>query len=205
MTESLRISDYSLRKNDYPIVFSYTGSLYYGRDVVLNEIGNALNDYNRNSNMIKGVLNIYSNNAQDKAKINENSGCKLCGSLNSEELKNVLNESDVLVFVESNEPRYIEKTKYSFSTKIPEYLSVGRLILAVGPKEVSSISYFDDCAICESDFCNLDQVINHIITNESLREEYAIKALNKYKQKHNRSNMQQVFMAEVMNNKSVID
>lgn len=198
MTDSLRISDYSTSKDDYPIVFSYTGSLYYGRDIVLNRIGRIINEYNCKAGMIKGVLNIYSNSSQEKAKINENSGCRLCGSLNLNGLKETLNQSDVLVFVESSDPQYIEKTKYSFSTKIPEYLSVGRLILAVGPQNVSSISYLEDCAICESNFDNLEQTINDIISNRARREEYAEKALKKYEDKHNRSNMQQVFIDKVM-------
>ena len=103
-----------------------------------------------------------------------------------------------MVVVESSDPQYIEKTKYSFSTKIPEYLSVGRLILAVGPQNVSSISYLEDCAICESNFDNLEQTINDIISSRARREEYAEKALKKYEDKHNRSNMQQVFIDKVM-------
>lgn len=198
MTDSLKIEGFEDRPNEYPIVFSYTGSLYYGRDAVLDKIGEALNNYNEKFREIKGVLNVYSNTSQSKVNISENSGCRLCGSLNSKELKISLNESDVLVFVESSKRKYIEKTKYSFSTKIPEYLSVGKIILAVGPEEISSMMYLKDCAFCVHETSELAQAIEIILSMKKLREEYGKKAIEKFNKMHREIAMQKRFLINVM-------
>lgn len=198
MTDSLKIEDFGNRTNEYPIVFSYAGSLYYGRDVVLDTIGKALDNYNEKFQEIRGILNIYSNASQNKANISENSGCRLCGSLNSEELKVSLNESDVLVFVESSEKKYLEKTKYSFSTKIPEYLSVGKIILAVGPEDISSMMYLRDCAFCVNDIGGLEQAIEIILSMKELREEYGKKAVEKFDEMYREITMQKMFLINVI-------
>ena len=65
-----------------------------------------------------------------------------------EELIKTLNKADVLVFVESFAEEQIEKTRYSLSTKIPEYLSLKKPIFAVGPENISSMRYISDTAMC---------------------------------------------------------
>ena len=47
----------------------------------------------------------------------------------------------VLVHVESFDRSISRYTKYSLSTKIPEYLMAGRPLLAFGPREVASVDY----------------------------------------------------------------
>ena len=50
-------------------------------------------------------------------------------------------DADVVLHAESFYEEQILKTKYSFSTKIVDYLQSGSVILAVGPDEISSIKY----------------------------------------------------------------
>ena len=57
-------------------------------------------------------------------------------------IKKRLSTADVVLYVESFEKEEILKTKYSFSTKIADYLQCGSSILAIGPGELASIKYF---------------------------------------------------------------
>lgn len=58
-----------------------------------------------------------------------------------EKIIQVYKESELLLHVESFGEKYLDFTKYSLSTKIPEYLSSNRSILALGNKNLASIRY----------------------------------------------------------------
>ena len=66
------------------------------------------------------------------------------GSVSSDEIIIEMKKYDLLVHIESFEKKYTNKTKLSISTKIPEYLATGRPILAVGPRDISSIKYIKE-------------------------------------------------------------
>ena len=55
-----------------------------------------------------------------------------------------MKKADILLHVESNDLQYRSLTRLSVSTKIPEYLISGRLLLAFGPAEVASIKLLSD-------------------------------------------------------------
>ncbi|MEV4825330.1 glycosyl transferase family 1 [Micromonospora sp. NPDC049274] len=62
-------------------------------------------------------------------------------SLASGEVSGVLRRADVLVHVESFAAEHRRYTRYSLSTKIPQYLAAGRPVLAFGPAEVASMAH----------------------------------------------------------------
>ena len=51
------------------------------------------------------------------------------------EVQEILGDADILVHAESFDPVYRLWTRYSMSTKIPEYMMAGRCVLAYGPGE----------------------------------------------------------------------
>jgi hypothetical protein len=63
------------------------------------------------------------------------------GFISNQELYKTLDRFDVLVHVESFDEQVIKYTRLSISTKIPEYLSKKKIILALGPKGIASIEY----------------------------------------------------------------
>ena len=160
MTESLYIPKEQLpKRNDNYIKFIYTGSLYYNRDKVIGLIAKAADIYNKDNNNTKKIkIEIYSN-SEPSEEIKKNfeikDCCEYCGSLTLNELKVKLNIADILIFVESFEPEMKDKTKYSLSTKVPEYLSVGKPIFAVGPQNIGSMEYLDKVAFCVYDERNI--------------------------------------------------
>ena len=199
LTESMKMD---VSNNNERIELIYAGSLYYGRDLIIGKISESIDHYNRNHKK-KAFLKIYSNQILDdkSLKIVELQGSsQYCGSLNKDELTIALNQSDILVFVESFEEQYIEKTMYSLSTKVPEYLSVGKAILAIGPKEVGSMDYLSDAAYCISDYDAIDKEVGSFFDNEELRDQLGVKAQKKYAKFHNKEQLQKMFIENVLGN-----
>jgi hypothetical protein len=61
------------------------------------------------------------------------------GGVSGNELEKRKSEADILLHVESDDEFSKSITRLSISTKIPEYLAVGRPVLAFGPSEVASM------------------------------------------------------------------
>lgn len=132
-----------IHKDNERIELIYAGGFHYNRWKVLHKIAKSIEKYN-NTATKKAFLSIYSNSIPNKKildKLNVNTASQYLGQLNSEELKIKLNEADVLVHAEAFDNRSKASTMLSFSTKISEYISLNKAILAVGPCEVASIEY----------------------------------------------------------------
>ena len=64
---------------------------------------------------------------------------ELCGWKRPQELPQLFHDADMLVHVESNDPTIAAYTRFSFSTKLSQYMMAGRCILGVGPAEAGSL------------------------------------------------------------------
>lgn len=123
----------------------YAGNVSINRHKTLIAIGEALSLLNSWGGNFK--LNVFT-----PAPPESNILAALCavptiaygGSLSPDELRAKMERSDVLVHAESFDERMKKVTRLSVSTKIPEYLSANRLILAVGPEDIASMSYLRD-------------------------------------------------------------
>lgn len=170
------------------IIFTYAGSLYYGRDRILLKLAKEIKKYNNcHKDRKKGRLYIYSNAKPEQKFVKELETVGIGtvvygGSLSKEQLKEKLNLSNVLVFVESFEKEQIEKTQLSFSTKIPEYLSVGKPILAIGPEQIGSMDYLKDVAECIINEEEIYEKLVKLASSVEVQKEYSRRALDKYKQ-----------------------
>ena len=139
-----------IHKDNERIELIYAGGFHYNRWKVLHKIAKSIEKYN-NTAAKKAFLSIYSNSIPNKKildRLNIGAASQYLGQLNSEELKIKLNEADVLVHAEAFDNRSKASTMLSFSTKIPEYLSLEKVVLAVGPSEIASIDYLKgDCNV----------------------------------------------------------
>lgn len=182
------------------IVMIYTGSLYYGRDRVLGRIADAAGKYNAHrENGEKAIrIQVYSNVApveQSKMLFERVDCCSYCGSLAPNELKSALNRANVLLFVESFDPAMQEKTKYSLSTKVPEYMSVRKPIFAVGPKSIGSMDYLSDVAFCANSEDEINIVMMKMLESPTLCMETVNKAVTKYNRFHDMEKQRDVFQS----------
>lgn len=125
-----------------PIRMVYTGKLIIGRWRSLAAIAEALGAINKDK--ARMTLDIYTTDSltpQQERALNKN-GCAVRGALSLSEVMEVQRQADILVFVESLDPKECMSARLSFSTKITDYLKSGKCIFAVGVAEIAPIDYF---------------------------------------------------------------
>lgn len=157
--------------NPGAMTFLYAGNLLYGRDHILAKIAETLKDYNATHGTAH-QLRIYSRDplTEQTARAFRSAGsaCELCAAVPYSELQTIMKKScDVLVFAESFEKKEKRKTWLSFSTKITDYFKSGKLIWAVGPRDVSSVEYLEehDCAFVSGDLFSISKTLGEIVSD----------------------------------------
>lgn len=200
MSENLR--DQSIFVKDKPVLtLVYTGSFHHKRYLTLNLLARSLKKYNKSENKIKVFLKVYSTqkpSGKIKKYLRIEGASEFCGKLNSEQLKCVLNSCDILVHVESFDRKSIESARLSISAKIPEYLSLGKSILAIGPNQVASMEYLKDSAFCITNKNDIYFSLRQIFSDDKLRKELSKKAFLKYKKNHDKKVVSRKFISSII-------
>lgn len=119
--------------NDSKIRIGYFGGLHLDRWKMIDRLSSLLPDnaevhvytFTPIDSEIKSVF--------DKANVFYHNG------IQGVELNEAMNNCDILLHVESDDNYYRSLTRLSVSTKIPEYLIHGRMIIGYGPSEVASL------------------------------------------------------------------
>lgn len=144
-----------IQKNN-KIIISYFGGLHLNRWKMLIKFAEATSN---------AQVNIYSiaNPEKDVLEKFKKAGIQFKGSVSGNDLQNAILASDVLLHVESDDDYNRLLTKLSISTKIPEYLISGRLVIGFGPTDVASMK------ILSSN--NIGIVLSSEISKDVLREE----------------------------------
>ncbi len=156
-------------KKSAPLRLVYAGNLLYGRFETLKKIISVLRIIN--SDECNAVLEVYSNtpiNEKEKQQWFDNINAFNMSVRPYKEIKGILNESDVVLHVESFEKEQIETVKYSFSTKIIDCLESGSCVMAIGPKGLASIDYFNmvDGAIVINEISQIEEVFLKLVYEE---------------------------------------
>lgn len=113
------------------------------------------------------------------------------------ELPSLFEQSDVLVHVEATEPRERERCRYSFSTKIVDYLHAARCVLSLGgPTTATDYLRDNDAALVVNDLADIPTAIRGISENRGLIEEYAEKAWACGKRNHEIEDVQTMLMRD---------
>ncbi len=200
MSPLLKREEYQEKHENVHLI--YTGSLYYGRENVIGLVSKAIRYYNLN-NKQKIYLDIYTNRIPDMNKANKlklNKYVRYKGHLDSEGLIKKLNCADILLFVESFEEKYVEKTKFSLSTKVTEYLSIGKPILAIGPKNIGSMKYLEDVAMCVNSSKDIYEKLVALSTSCKMQSYFAYEAEKKYLNNLNKLYLQKKFEDRLFGN-----
>ncbi len=137
--------EYYLKKKNKNINISYTGNLGLGRWKIIRKIAKEIYKINKKSEEPNIFLYVYSPTYPSKRIIKNisNDFCFYGGNVTGQELDKVRLESDVLLFVESFNKKYKDILETALSTKVPEYLSYGRVVLSVGPEYSWSCKYME--------------------------------------------------------------
>ncbi len=167
---------------DRPCVrLCFIGSLLPNRWQPLHSIAMALEMLRARG--IAGELVIYSP-PEDLRRFGKYlEGCEaivMGGTAAPDEVRGLQLGANVLVHVESFDETSRQLTRFSLSTKIPQYLMAGRCIFAVGPAEAASIRYIADSgsgiAVSTDDPAALCATLERLLTNPDLRREFAAQA-----------------------------
>lgn len=177
-----------------PLRMVYMGQVIYGRIYSLISIAETLKKINANG--VKLQLSIYTSNqiSDDlKSKLLVPESVFLCDPVPYTEVQNVIADNDIVVFVESFDPRFCKVARLSFSTKICDYLASGKCILAVGPEDSAPIEYFSDedaALVATSTEAIEKQIIR--LSNHQVVEEYVQKARDCALRNHDRKRMDKI-------------
>lgn len=153
---------------------SYFGNISKKRYLNIYNIGKAIDNINKKyGKNIK--IKVYTDNT-DSDIIELLKGIKSIeykDFVSGNEYCNALNEADAFIHTESFDKEYSNMVKYSISTKIPECLNSGKLLLAYGPSNVASISYLENnkCAFVITEKDNLEEKLGEILMNQKLRQQ----------------------------------
>lgn len=160
-----------------PIRFLYTGNIYANRWKTLKLLSDSLNETK------KGILDIYTANPITKEiskALNVEGISTIHKPVSQDKVIELQNDADVLVHVEAFDKANKLLVRCAISTKIMDYLSVGRCILAIGPSDIASIEYLSDnnLALTADSKSNLDIIIGNINKNPQIIIEYAKRGVN---------------------------
>jgi len=178
-----------------PIRFIYAGNLYLDRWKVLCSLADSLAELNNQGYDM--VLDIYSVTPPEDDMLNMLNRPPVSfykGSLNQTELFEEISKSNVLVHVESFDEKNIDYARLSISTKISDYLVSNRVILAIGPKQVSSTKHLDrhNAALCIYSM-NKDDIAANLkekLFDENYRKQLLINARNVAIENHDMQKIQ---------------
>jgi glycosyltransferase involved in cell wall biosynthesis len=191
--------EYQSHTVNTPLKFVYTGRLIIGRDKTLALLADLLNKINGDEQ--KATLEIYSpDTVGDGVMARLNSGCsKHCGCVSRDEVQEIQKSADVVVFAEALEGKESKAARLSFSTKITDYLSNGKCVLAIGKEDIAPIDYFvrNQSAIVATSATELEEKLRFLIGNPEQIEAYSQKAFACAKRNHDKEIIDERFMQTI--------
>lgn len=160
----------------------YAGGLHLNRWKTLAKCSEAIFEINK-INCTNFFIEIYTAQKVDgriRKKIEKNGTAIIKGAVPKEQLFELYNSSGCLLIVESFDKGSVYSTMYSFSTKISEYLSCGKCVIAIGPQNIGSMEYLQDCAYTINGLKNLKDSLRIVLSNSELRKRIGEKCKKKY-------------------------
>lgn len=159
-----------------PLRFVYAGGLYLGRWKTLRAIARAIGALNDAGQPAR--LDIYSGTTltpRQRGAITRCPGVTIHGLVSQERLKQVYQEADVALHVESFSPRFRGATRLSFSTKVVDCLASGCAIMAVGPREQAGVRYLarERAALCITSLRGVRPAVERLASERGLVDELA--------------------------------
>ena len=171
----------------------FTGNIGMNRWKSLGHIANVLERINENG--VKAQLRIYTGNPMTKKMekaLNKGESSFVMGSVSSSEALKIQENADFLVHVEAQDLKNKLLVRQSFSTKLVDYFSWAKPIVAYGPKGVASIEHLirNDCAAVADNENELYEKLLNLINDKTKREELAKNAWLCGKKNHNKKDIQ---------------
>lgn len=130
-----------------PIRIVYAGNLLFGREDAMVRLIKYIEQVNQETTGRKYQIDIFSNTmpkASAQMLFEKSDFVEFKGRRPYSEVCEVMNESDLVLFLESFEKKNIRETRLSFSTKIIDCMQADSAMLAIGPSEIASMEYIKE-------------------------------------------------------------
>lgn len=153
--------------HDAPVI-SYFGNFGFDRSKVLVEVADVIKDLGLNTK-----INVYGKGFSEiEDRLRSCDGIAFHGFVPYNKIKEVINESDIVLHVESQDEKFAESLRYGFSTKIADCLSSGRPFLLYASHKIACAQYLikNDCAWFAETREELKDAIESIINDTESRK-----------------------------------
>ena len=182
-----------------PIKMVYFGNVLIGRLQSLILIAEAIADANKKGKHVQ--LDIYTGDnitVSDRKALLSCDNVRLMKPVPYNEVAGIMNESDVVVFVEALTGKKKNIARLSFSTKIVDYIGSGKCIFAVGPDDAAPIEYLRDNRIALV-ATNKQQVYDNLmVLNKETIEDYQARVNNFGHTHHDIHHTQQIIYDQLL-------
>lgn len=134
----------------------------------------------------------------------EENGVIYHNGIQGKELRDAMSQCQILLHVESDDKFYRSLTKLSVSTKIPEYLMHGRMIIGYGPSEVASLKLLSNNKLgivlsSEDSDETIKDKLEQTLNNKPLILEYSIKGYEYALKNYNKQIIATDFKNKIIN------
>ena len=190
-------------KNNHTINIVYAGGLHLSRNLLLLDLEKAILTISEISGCnIK--LSIYTSEESRKAYEAHftKSVTEFCDYIPHDAINSVYESADLLVHVESFSDETIGFTKYSLSTKIPEYLASGKCMLCYAPENIEVYKYLKsyEAGAVTSSYSQLIETLTTLCFDAQMRYKYAKSGYNLAKMNHSVSIAYKTFVKVICEN-----
>lgn len=179
----------AMTRKDKIVRLVYVGGLHLGRVEVLADISKAVRDAETAG--YAAALDIYAPASDAPAALRLEAIAPIIryrGSIPPDQVRAVLDQSDVAIHVEAFSKECATYTRLSVSTKIPQYLAAGIPVLAYGPKTLASCRYVHDTGcgvhVGTQGQARLGEAMRELIGSEQLRRELGYRGWQRAKDFH---------------------
>ena len=195
LTKGIDYSCISYKKHEcgQPLHMVYMGQVIYGRLSTLQKLGQALDKFNVGGTKI--ILDVYTSNVIDetlKTSMAQHGSVIFHQSVPYSQVTEVIEKSDIVLFVESFEKQYANVARLSFSTKITDYLQSGKCVFAMGPRHIAPMEYFieNDAAVVVTDENEIQSQLERLMS-QAVIDVYSSRAFECGKRNHDKIKLQQ--------------
>lgn len=164
--------------------FLYAGNLGLNRDCSLVEVAQALqvisNEY---------VIDVYGRapSCEIEDRLLGTKGIRYHGVVSYDIVKNAIENTDFILYVESFDKYYVNDLVAAFSTKLADCLSSGKCLIMYTPESLACSQYVKEnvCGCLISEPKKLEDSLRRLITDPSLQNQYVENALKTASLNHN--------------------
>lgn len=182
-----------------PVNMVYAGNLLYGRLSTVEKLALALDEVNSQGRRL--VLTIYTGTPVSdavKEKMTKKGSVIFHDPVPYAQVEEVIRQSDVVLFAETFEEKKKNTARLSFSTKITDYLSGGKCLLAIGPGDIAPMEYLieNDAAVAVTNVQEISRKLEYLLA-PGIIEQYARKAYDCGKRNHDKHKLDEIVFGKL--------